>query len=204
MKPLFLTASMMAAPQTSVADVAGDWRDAWTRCRVAIESGEPILTDGLVEATQAEAEQFSIEPQFLETDDRKVMMVPGRRAPDQIWRSEGDLFWVGIWFYEGETGVRRVCDVIPVEPLTPSLRDSIEGVFNAERGRLVASETHKTMSYPPIPPASLSGFGSSAHNPNGRCTVSSISFELGGDWFSSGTGEQVEGACDLPTLRVVQ
>lgn len=175
------------APPSAVADngVYEDWIDLWTRCRVAIETGQPLNAEGL----------FLIEPPASSQYD-------SRNDSHRAWRREGNRFvlvereWHLNW-HQGD-GVRRGCEVI-LAPDTARLGELDEAIlirgFLVERATLMVNRTHEVRDPDPIFPIVGLGVGPISENANGCRVISFIYFGTADDFFWSGSGEQNRPGC---------
>jgi hypothetical protein len=182
-----------------------DWRDLWTRCRVAIENVQPLDTTGLTDLG------FSIQHQpALHPEGWPEPIMPAYDYPEHKWRLAGSRFFVREREWPPIDGkVRRGCDIHIAEDaaqITSAEETLLADAFRAERDRLLATGEYEMQD--PTPPIASTALGLRPLKPNANeCRVISPLFvDTRPDmkpFFTSGTGEQaIHGICGgKPMLR---
>jgi hypothetical protein len=178
---LALVAVLLALADNALAEqhLIEQWRDLWTRCRIAIEDAKPLNVDGLSPVTT-----------LPETYEKTVRRYDNWR----IMRRRQDRFAILEAEYRKHNGVRRICDVTiapDAKPLNHDEEAVLARAFLIERAKLIANRTHETRNPDPIFPIIPLGVGPTKKNQNGCSVISFFMFDLSTNFFNSGTGEQV-------------
>lgn len=167
-------------------DVSREWLDLWTRCRVSIETAQPLDAAGL-EAVD------TTPPVHDRVADADAWLTQGNR---------GGRFVVLNQQRKVDGGVVKKCVVdvaAKAAPLSDAEEASLVRSFLTERAKLIAAQSHVASDPSPIYPVVPPGLSPDKLNPNGCSVISTIMFDLGSDFFYSGTSEQVRGKCAGPT-----
>jgi hypothetical protein len=197
-----LTANEVLA-QTDEA-LEHEWRDLFARCRVAIESGLPPDTSGLVDLG---FEDRFVEAYTVNIEGRDVPILPGFRRAARTWQHPDRRLVLidGERFVGSADGakVRRLCDVRLAEgaaKLTSSEEGAILRIFLVIRSNLIADGTHEVRDPDPIPPIIPLGVGPIKDNPNYCPVMSAVFFQDDHQFFASISGEQDFSPCGGASL----
>lgn len=163
------------------------WRQLWTRCRIAIEQGERLNTQGLTDLGPSIAR---VAPLAVEGLDAPLM--PGYAMHEHSWQLPGSSFVLVEGEYDDK---RRKCDVrfVPdVPPVTSVEEADFVSAFKEERHLLIAAGTHGERDPDPIFSTNL-GVGPIARNDNGCRVIAGLQIETRPGkqpFFASSSGEQ--------------
>lgn len=163
------------------------WRQLWTRCRIAIEQGERLNTQGL---TDLGPSIMRVAPITVEGLDAPLM--PGYEVHEQSWQRPNSSFVLVEGEYHDK---RRRCDVRlapDVPPVTSVEEAGFVSAFKEERQLLRAAGTHEERNPDPIYSTNL-GFGPLARSDNGCRVISGLQIETRPGrqpFFVSFSGEQ--------------
>ncbi|QYO75900.1 hypothetical protein [Devosia salina] len=167
---LMIAICLSSEARASELDVE-TWRQLWTRCRIAIEQGEKLNTQGLIDLGPS---IMRVAPITVEGLDAPLM--PGYEVLEQRWQPPGSSFVLVEGEYPDE---RRSCEV-RLAPNVPSVTSVEEAAFVSafiqERRLLVASGTHEERNPDPIYSTNL-GVGSLARSGSGCRIISGLHVE---------------------------
>ena len=176
---LFIVSTLSHADAETLSKdgLVDEWLQLWSACRLAIEYAYPLNASGRT------ASSVSADPYYDRT---------------RTWSDSISRFIVveGEWDQRDGT-VRRVCNVMispAADPLTPLELASIVAAYDAEAARLIAVATHVERNPDPLF-AIVRGVGQISQNPRDCVTISYLTAEVAGGFFSSGTGERADDAC---------
>ncbi|WP_102958933.1 hypothetical protein [Mangrovicella endophytica] len=176
--------------------LAAEWRDLWTRCRIAIETGAPADTHGLINLGLVRA---FVKPVMVEG----YTVLPGYEYDEQRWTRRGSRLNIFETEIPKGGGVRRRCDVRFAswdDRLSPDQAKALTQAFLTERQTLLAAGRHEVRDPDAVPDTGFLGVGPKALNPNGCRVMSTLMIGIGGQWsFSSLSAEQTVG-CSGPSL----
>lgn len=154
-----------------------EWKDLWTRCRISVETEQPIDQTNLI-LVEANSE---VQKNEIEYSLNK-------------WRLEMGRLIVEEETWAHEISEARRCRVEPDSSLKPLSEPEIALLvyeFLTERERLVFAGTHEYRELPSLYPGVLAALGLKETKPNGCDTISMISFLAHPkEYFSSVSGDQ--------------
>lgn len=154
------------------------WLDLWERCRVSIESRQPLDLSGLALTVTA--------------DDPTYSMTQSSRS--RFWRAvEGGRFVIAESEDDSRTGSVRRCDVQLADwrrPLSKQEMERLMYAFLERRNALLVAGTHVAKETTPLDRMITSNFGPKLPNSAG-CPVISVVWAIPEDGiFRATTGEQ--------------
>lgn len=170
-----------SVPKFSYAgqNLRDEWMDLWTRCRVSVETEQPIEeTDLVLLETETETQENEIEYIF------------------RSWQHKFGKFIVGENTWTRGASSIRACTVEP-DPSQNSLSEEeialLVNDFIVERERLRYAAGHEIRNNPQTYPLIILEFGLSVKNnkKNGCATSSYIFFDNTSSYFSSSSGDNV-------------
>lgn len=167
---LMIAICLSSEARASELDVE-TWRQLWTRCRIAIEQGEKLNTQGLIDLGPS---IMRVAPITVEGLDAPLM--PGYEVREQSWQPPNSSFVLVEGEYDDK---RRRCDVrlgLNVPPVTSVEEADFVSAFKEERQLLVADGTHEERNPDPIFSTNL-GVGPLARSDNGCSIMSGLQIE---------------------------
>ncbi|ASR06145.1 hypothetical protein CHY08_02855 [Rhizobium leguminosarum bv. viciae] len=176
-------------------DISGVWRDLFTRCRVAVETGKDFDAMGLRDLGQS----LRIAAPPTMAGSTKAIM-PGYDMAEQRWGIPGDRFVVVETEYPPHGGkTRRSCnlELAPkAKPISADEESLLRAAFLAERDKLLDTGRYEHWNPDPIFSTNL-GIRLAGNNVNGCRVVSLLFIDTQSNFPSflqTGSGEQ-DGAC---------
>jgi hypothetical protein len=167
---LMIAICLSSEARASELDVE-TWRQLWTRCRIAIEQGEKLNTQGLIDLGPS---IMRVAPITVEGLDAPLM--PGYEVREQSWKPPDSSFVLVEGEYDDK---RRRCDVrlgLNVPPVTSVEEADFVSAFKEERQLLVADGTHEERNPDPLFSTNL-GVGPLARSDNGCSIMSGLQIE---------------------------
>lgn len=186
---LFLAFTSFFTTEVLASDVREEWKDFWTRCRLAVENSEK-----------------------LDVTDLKQVVVPGKQNdhPRQIaWGNDKNRFVIIDSVSNTPiNGHMRNCKV-ELSSNSKPLSDVEEGMlvhtFLIERNILIGNGTHVRRNPVSLPFLIGLGVGLKSRNPYGCRVISTLFFERTRKFFTSSTGNQnyivAKGKCGPHLLK---
>ncbi|MEM9795923.1 MAG: hypothetical protein AAF919_05520 [Pseudomonadota bacterium] len=183
---VLMSAVVISGNSALALPLADDWRDLHARCRVAVETGAVLETEGLRQRP----------PQFLwkEVDDglfgtrfeRRVLRTSARIVPTGIWIRPEGRFEMRLLEFPTRAGTRAICEIVSARgapPLAAGDATRLVRAFEASWAASVEQGRYTRQDRDVI------GAAMASLRPNGRgCqTVSSITYDDG--FFRSSVGE---------------
>lgn len=198
-----LAACLLSQPIHASDDLAQDWLDLWSRCRIAIETGTAFNAESLDDLGL----KTQVRPPLMAGD---LTLMRGYEYEERSWGRSGSEFVVRETERPaGDGKVTRGCDVqFPSDThvLSDATFSAIVSTFTKERERLIELGEHEIRDPDQIGPMAV-GVGPVSKNRN-NCRV--ISFLMVGSpskgenaprYFLSASGEQtIEDGCGGPSL----
>ncbi|MGR8924340.1 hypothetical protein [Rhizobium leguminosarum] len=168
-------------------NISGVWRDLFTRCRVAVETGKDFDATGLRAA-----------PPTMAGSTKAIM--PGYDVAEQRWGIPADRFVVVETEYPPHGGkTRRSCnlELAPqAKPISADEESLLRAAFLAERDKLLDTGRYEHWNPDPIFSTNL-GIRLAGNNVNGCRVVSLLFIDTQSNFPSflqTGSGEQ-DGTC---------
>lgn len=197
---IFLFVFSLIPTAKAESPIAEDWLSLWTKCRVAIETGKPLETTGLVDGGFSMKYIFGktlTEPKnkFKPEFDKvyRIKTTPDSMFLQQKWHKPESRFSIVI--QERPFSAHHACNLVltdETKPITPDEEKILVAAFLAERERLIKAGKHEVRDPNEIFPTNF-GVGPKKLNPNGCWVVSGLFIDTReGDkrFFQSPNSEQ--------------
>jgi len=173
--PIFAIAvALCIASESSASDRSFQtWSQLWTLCRNAVEQGERLNVEGLIDLGPSTK---VVAPLTVEGSD--IPLLPGWDAQEHTWQYPGSAFVI-VEVVKNLSPPRRACSV-KLAPDTPAVTPDEEADFAAEfmkqRRSLVVAGTHEERNPDPIFSTNF-GVGPIARSANGCSIISGLQIE---------------------------